>query len=408
MSIGRGAGSCFRAACRPVGWIAVFLLSVALPAVGAETLFSLRGNAGVLNDENFFQNAVNVEERTMGSVGLELGVDQRRPRSTFVLRFVPSFSRELDDSRIHAERLRLEVGYNGELSPRTRWSASARGARSDNQDIIEVDPAETLILTRSTDYRFHQQRLGLERDVSARAGLEFGVEHSAGEYEAATLSDISVLGASVGTYLRRDETRIVRAVARTRRFEVSSGRDTDVHSLSVAVERPWGRKRGLVLELGGFEVRGPARIAGGGIGPQTSENGWHGRAVYRESARLLHYNVTLRREVAPGVGFGHATVAETVSLAVSTAGDRLVRFDFLGAFSRHEFLFGRDRATDNRLGTVRMHWRVAPEARLVLGYSRVRQDSDVPELDDLDFSRYSIGTTFPIFRSGPRTGPSPQ
>lgn len=390
-----------------VAAVAMSLVSAAAQAAG-ETTFALYGGVGVYEDENFFQNAFNVEQKTLGSVGLETKLHHQRPSLDFDLRYIPTFRREFDDPGLEADTHRLHLGLDKVFSASTSLRLREALHSSEQEDTFDFDLQEPVVVTRRTERFGHGLRLDLKHDLSERTALLAGAEHSIGEYESTVLADSEVVGVSLGFGRQVSRRAELSLLGRARRFDLSSGRDTDFQGLGFAYRREVARFHEVTAEAGVFRVEGPRRLAGGGIGPREEETGWYGGVAYTHgSAPPVVYSARLWREVAPGVGFGHATLADNATLTASTPGGRTLRLEGIASYARHTFLFGRDRATETLVGTARLHWYLKPEVRLSFGYSRVHQTSDFPALDHLDFSRYSAGIHFPLYRSGPRDEESP-
>lgn len=369
-------------------------------AAGAQRSFSLLANTGVDRDENFFRRASQVEEKTLGSVGLTAKYGYEKPTLDFELLFVPSFRRELDQPGYENDSQRLHLRLDKQFSERTSMGLRGKLLATDN---TQLGPEEPLLVQQRTETRSGGINLDLEHALDTRSSLLVGAEYSRSEYESAALFDHRTLGVVLGVgreLSRRDELKLL---ARARRFDLSNDNDTDVTSLGLAYERVLAPSREVTVEAGAFRIEGRGRVIGAGFDDDSDELGWYGGLYYRHaSAEPFSYTARLWREVSPSIGFGDPTVVESATVTAATpAGDKL-SFDFIAGYARYLFLFGRDQQVEALQGTARANWFITPDIRLSFDYTRVHQTADLPDLDNLDYGRYSAGINFPLFRSGPR------
>jgi hypothetical protein len=385
-------------------------MAAAAPALAAPLDVSLSATAGVLRDENFFRNSENVEEKDLGSIGLNLRLGQQRPRADFDLRYTPSFQRELDSPHFTAEDHRLELAVSGAPSERTRLRFNERLLRSDVQtDLISASAGETFLVVPRTERFEHAAHLGLARDVGRRSALDLGLFHERYEYEAAQLFDGTVFGGSLAYGWRQEDGGRFDLLGRVLRHDGDSRDATDIASLGVRYRKTLDRWHELIFDLGGFRASGEDL----GAREDQTEDGWYGGVTYSWSTgRRATSRALLRRDVAPAPGVGFSTVADTAQLATTLTLREPVRLDLIGQGTRYRAIFESEQTTDTVLLDARLRWEVRPAFELVAGVGRVHQRSDSPALDDLDYNRFFVGTSVPIYRRGrastePAALPSP-
>lgn len=385
--------------------------AVAPCPLSAEPLqFSISARTGVHRNENFFRNALNVEEKDLGGLGLTFKVGQQRPRTDFQIEYVPSFQREFDSPHYTAEDHRLSATLKRRLSDRTRLELDERLLRSDVESDLQAGVTTGAFLVVPRTERFeHGLLLRLERDLGRRRGLELGIIHELYEYEATRLSDGQVFGALGGySWRKQDESRL-QALARVLRHEQSGRDDTDIGSLGLRYLRPVDRWHEFIFDVGAFQARGPEDPTV--RNNDETRNGWYGGATYSwTTPRLATSSVSLRRDVVPAPGIGFSTVADMGHLITTLNLGSAVRLDLAGLGARYRRIFLEEEVTESLTGTARLRWEVRPGFELMAGYGRVHQRSDSPALDDLDYNRYMIGSSFLLYRRGPgpeRPGTAP-
>lgn len=377
--------------------------AVAWPAaLAAEPLeFSLSGRTGFQRNENFFRNALNVEEKDLGGLGLTFKLGQQRPRMDFQVEYVPSFAREFDSPHYTAEDHRLSASLDRRFSERTRLSIDERLLRSDVETDLQTSPTSGAFLVVPRTDRFeHGLQVLLDRDLGRRNGLQLGLIHELYEYETDRLFDGEVYGGSAGYSWHREDGGRFEAIGRVLRHEQSDRDDTDIGSLGLRYRRPVDRWHEFVVDAGAFQARGPEDPAL--RGNDETRNGWYGGATYSwTTPRLATSSVSLRRDVVPAPGIGFSTIADVAYLLTTFNLGSDVRLDLTGQGARHRRIFAQEEVTESLIGTSRLRWEVRPGFELMAGYGRVHQRSDSPALDDLDYNRYMIGTSFLLYRRGP-------
>jgi hypothetical protein len=392
-----------------LGWKRLGLLGVL--AAGAATApcplaaepleFSISARTGVHRNENFFRNALNVEEKDLGGLGLTFKIGQQRPRTDFEVEYVPSFQREFDSPHYTAEDHRLSASLTRRLSDRTRLDVDERLLRSDVETDLQTSGTTGSFLVVPRTERFeHGLLVRLDRDLGHRNGLELGLIHELYEYEATRLSDGQVYGALAGYSWRRQDGGRLEAIGRVLRHEQSDRDDTDIGSLGLRYRRPVDRWHEFIVDAGAFQARGPENPTL--RGNDETRNGWYGGATYSwTTPRLATSSVSLRRDVVPAPGIGFSTIADLGHLITTFNLGSDVRMDLSGQGARHRRIFAEEEVTESLIGTARLRWEVRPGFELMAGYGRVHQRSDSPALDNLDYNRYMIGSSFLLYRRGP-------
>jgi hypothetical protein len=363
---------------------------------------SISATAGVVRDENFFRNSVNVEEKDLGSLGLTFKVGQERPRLVYDLQYLPSFQREFDSPNFTAEDHRLEFAAAGTLSERTRLRVEERLLRSDVQtDLLSTPVSGSFLVVPRTERFEHAFHLGLAHDIGRRNGLEVGVFHELFEYETTRLFDGTVVGGSLAYSWRQEDATRFDVLGRVLRHDSDSRDATDIASLGVRYRRPLDRWHELIFDLGAFRAQGDDFAT---ADSDDSEDGWYGGVTYSwGTGRRATSRAQLRRDVAPAPGVGFSTVADTAQLATTLTLRERVRLDLAGQGTRYRAIFEDEQTTETLLADARLRWEIRPALELIAGIGRVHQTSDAPELDDLDYSRYFVGTSVPLYRRGRAT-----
>ena len=376
----------------------------AAPAEAEPLNVSLSGTTGVYRDENFFRNSVNVEEKDLGGLGLTLRLGQDRQRTVWDLQYVPSFQREFDSPHFTAEDHRLELSVASSISERTRFRVNERLLRSDVQtDLLSGGTTSAFLVIPRTERFEHALNLTLARDLGRRNGLELGLIHERYEYESARLFDGESYGGSAAYAWRREDGTRFETLGRVLRHEPAHSAATDIASVGIRYSKPLDRWHGLIFDLGGFQARGPEVPDG----DDETQNGWYGGIAYSwGTGRRATSRVQLRRDVAPAPGVGFSTVADIAQLTTTLSLRQDLRLDLTGQGTRHRLIFESEQVTDTVLANARLRWELREGFELVAGIGRIHQRSDIPELDDLDYNRYFLGTSFPLYRRG-RTQASP-
>jgi hypothetical protein len=93
-------------------------------------------------------------------------------------------------------------------------------------------------------------------------------------------------------------------------------------------------------------------------------------------------------------------VADIAQLTTTLTLRQDLRLDLTGQGTRHRLIFESEQVTDTVLANARLRWELREGLELVAGFGRIHQSSDIPELDDLDYNRYFLGTSFPLYRRG--------
>ena len=380
-------------------WAGALAAGIA-PAFAEPVNVSLSATTGVFRDENFFRNSVNVEEKDLGGLGLTLRIGQERPRLTYDLQYVPSFQREFDSPHFTAEDHRLELAGVGLLSERTRLRVSERLVRSD----VETDllSSNAVLVVPRTERFEHSLDVTLAHELGRRNELELGVVHQIYEYETVQLFDGTAYGASLGYAWRREDDTRLQLLGRAFRHEPDGRDGTDVVTAGARYRKPLDRWHELTFDAGAFQ----ARAHDPDPGRDGSENGWYGGVAYSWSpGRRAVSSVQLRRDVSPAPGVGFSTVADLAQITSTLTLRERVRLDLSGQGARHRFLFESEQVTESVLADARLRWELRNGIELSGGIGWIHQRSDIPELDDLDYNRYFVGTSFPIYRRGRVTSP---
>lgn len=384
-----------------VGVLAAGAATAPCPLAAEPLEFSISARTGVHRNENFFRNALNVEEKDLGGLGFTFKVGQQRPRTDFDVAYMPAFQREFDSPHYTAEDHRLSASLTHRFSERTRLDVDERLLRSDVEtDLQTSGTTGSFLVVPRTDRFEHGLLVRLDRDLGRRNGLELGLIHELYEYETTRLFDGQVFGGLAGYSWRREDGGRLEALGRVLRHEQSDRDDTDIASLGLRYRRPVDRWHEFIVDAGAFQARGPEDSTV--RGNDETRNGWYGGATYSwTTPRLATSTVSLRRDVVPAPGIGFSTEADVGSLLTTLNLGSDVRLDLIGQGARHRRLFVEEEVTESLMGTARLRWEVRPGFELMAGYGRVHQTSDSPALDDLDYSRYMIGSSFLLYRRGP-------
>jgi hypothetical protein len=382
----------------------VLLALLASPLAAEPTRIWLSSRIGVLHDENFFRSSTAVERKDLGSIGFTLDLFQQRPRTTYELQYVPSFEQEWQGSRYRADDQRLYLGVSHQLSPRSKLGLRERLLWSDIANSIQgdVEPIALVVAPRTRRFE-HSLDVDLDHALSPHTGVVFGLEHQRYDYRTTRLFDTEAYGGSVGYAWHRERGSEMRAIARWLRHDPDLQAPTDITSVGVRYLEPVNRWQNLVLEAGGFSARGPITA---GSDARSDRTGWYGDVIYGWSnGRFATSSVQLRRDVAPAPGVSVSTLADTAMLTTTISPLERLRLDFDAQGTRYSLLFGSRRVTDAFIGEVRARWLVRVDLALVAGWAHIYQQSNVPELDNLDYNRFYFGVSLPLYHRGPLQAP---
>jgi hypothetical protein len=403
---------------RPVAsrLLTLLLLVVGGPA-GAEYRLSLDGVLGAWRHDDYFQRGEAVAEpRTLAGGGLRLAYTYTQPRLELGLDYEPTHRRDLDDSQTSATSHLLGFTLRGMPTERTTWTVSERLIQSDTFELVEaVEPESTLIPERS-DRTTHRLHVDVAHDLSRRALLVAGADHSARLYEEDRLFDGRSLGAFVGGGWRLDPRQQLHLVARARRFDVRfGGGDAEQLAADLVYRAELGRRGRLELEGGGYrvelpveveEIPGPLPEPGDDQAPPAPTfvrdqlTGWHGAAELALDGDRVDGRAGYGHYVGSGAGVGRPLLVDELSAGL---GFRLHPDLGLGIDARHtrsELLAERSAANRVSVASATLRWAVLARLSLAAGYSVVRQESRIEGFADVDDSRWFANAGFRIFELG--------
>ncbi|HYG63919.1 MAG TPA: hypothetical protein VEL74_15180 [Thermoanaerobaculia bacterium] len=427
------------------------LLLAGMPAGAGELRLVIEGEAGVRNDGNLEQRAQieatgsgDEEDRNVARGGLSFQLSYDLPRADLALIYSPSYEESIDDSEISGTTHRLDLGYEGELTRRLRLRVRERLLKSPNLDLYApLSVAEPVAVTRRGDQLSHGLDVGFEHDLTRRAVLVVGAQHSlrtfdGEELEDAPLYDTETLVGTLGATFSLAEDRQLGVSASAGEYDYERRGEADVQNVGVSYSQGWGRSGRVSVEAGLFSVestllrRGVIALPDApdeAPGPpvveevltEEEDEGWRGAVSVSRQGRFIGWNLGYRHDVSAGFGLGEPTEADSAFAGLSYSPTRRLTLGLDGNASRHEPLGDSERAVGTLLqrqdtlnefaaGTARLSWTFFQGLRLTGGYSRIWQSSEVEPFEDLSYDRFFLGLAFRVWSSGetPREPDDPQ
>jgi len=412
-----------RSLCQVLLLILTTLVLLARPAGAGELRVTLDGEAGVRSDSNYGQVEQadeDAENQELARAGLNLNLSWNQlDRWQLAFGYSPSYERSLDDAEISGTAHRLDLAVRGDLT--RLLSLQARGGllSTPNVDLYQpVVAGQPLAAPRRGRQLLYNMDVSLNHELTRRLSLVGGASASQRRFEDPALFDSETLGGRLGAAWRWTEEHTFEATVSSGVFSYENGRETDVRTLTLGYERPFGRSIRLSLDGGAYWVKAsdPGRpvLIPDPTDPsnsvvEESKTGWRGGVRFSQQLQLFNWDAGYRHDVAPGFGLGRESVVDTGFLGVSTSIGRRLTLGLDGNASRHHELeddrndLGTDadaRDLEFAAGTARLSWAIFPSIRLSGGYSRIWQSSKVEPFEDLSYDRYFLGLAFKIFSRG--------
>lgn len=418
-----------------LAWIALAATTAGLaipapsPLRAGELRLQIDGEAGVRNDGNYLQQQQQPGEppadQPVARGGVSLHLSYTLPRTDLALIYSPSYEQSLDDSELSGTTHRLDLGLQSELTRRLRMRIREHLLKSPNLDLyVPPTQPEPVAVTRRGDQLSHDLDVSFEHDLTRHVLASVEAEHSLHDFENPGLQDTETLAGRLGARYAFAEDHTIGAEAGTGRFDYGDRGDANVQDAVLTYAQAWGRDSRLDLEAGVFAVDSTQRrravlvpddpSQGQIIEERESHTGWSGAFGFSQQRRLFSWGAGYRHGVSPGFGLGRPTAADSAFANVSTEVGRRLTLGLDGNASRHQDLADpaesdvvrpADASRDDTLdefaaGTFRFGWAFFPGLRLTGGYSRIWQDSHVPQFADLSYGRYFLSLAFRIWSTG--------
>lgn len=422
------------------------LVLLPAPAAAGELRAVVEATAGLRDDGNYFQSEAvppdpdgppgpdNPEDpenpdadegldSQVAVAGLRASLSYLLPRKAFALVYAPTWERNLDYSEIDDEIAhRLDLGYTAEASRLSRISIRERLLYSPN---VELSPSfldDTLVVTpRSNQFR-HAFNMDVATNMTRRWTLNFGLSHTFRDYDAPELIDTWSAGSTVGLSYSV-EPRSAWGFGVGYQVYDYDVRSDDVQSVYGTYRVELARDLDLNFTAGVFRVEEtlerliPAPVPAPQT-PQTDDvlveteeirDGWLGGVGLAGSRERFSWNVGYDHGVNPGYSIGRSVESDRVRAGIAVPLSRRISFGLNGTGTRNSDLDPDSRDSNGAAGsdinsfaagTASLDWAFADWIRLSGNYSHVWQESEVEELSDLSYDRFTIGIAVRLYATG--------
>lgn len=384
--------------------------ALATPTFAADYRLTLDGVLGAWRQGEILQRGAQDESRTLGGVGLRLGLRYELPRLELGLDYAPTYRRDVDDADLSHTLHLLGLGLVGRPSERTTWTVSERLIQSDTFELVEaIEPESTLVPARSErlTHRFH---VDVAHDLTRRALLVAGGDHQARLYDDDELFDGRSTSVFFGGGYRLARAQELRLVGTARRFDVRlDDEDADELDLDLVYLTELGRRGRLELEAGGHRVDTAVEVV-----ERVDElpvrrvarreiTGWHGAALVSVDLDRFDANAGYGHYVGSGAGLGRPLLVDELSAGVAFQLHPDVRFAVDARHTRSQLLVEEESAGEaNRVSvaSLGLHWNPWPVLRLAGGWSIVRQESRLLGFPDVEDRRWFATAGFRLLELG--------